>query len=150
MTMPSERRRALRWGRKTLEDIGNDPGAPTALKAEATASLLEYPDDQALVTCFLELTDERLARQLTAIAVVQGIFQRAAQCPDLGEQTRFAARATNRHFPQCWELSALAPREWVAFYLVRDMNAEEVKRAWPEIGLSTAVAGSALPRSNFV
>lgn len=25
MTMPSERRRALRWGRRTLEDIGNDP-----------------------------------------------------------------------------------------------------------------------------
>jgi len=151
MTMPSERRRALRWGRATLEHIGNDPGASAALKADAASVLAAFPDDRAVVTCFLEQDDTSLARQVVAIAAAQDILSRACQCPELSEQTRFAAKATDRHFPRAWELSKApwpqSPRGWVEFYLLRDMDVETLRQESLQMGIAdidTACARLAL------
>ena len=92
------------------------------LKAEVNSVLAVFPDNRAMATCFLEQDDESLSRQLEAIAAAQSIFRRASQCPELNERTRFATKATDRHFPQGWEIgTAAAPRQWVAFYLLRNV-----------------------------
>ena len=105
-----------------MESLCRDPGAPPVLRAETAAVLAAFPDDRAVVACFLEQDDESLAKQLEAIAAAQRIFRRASQCSELSEPTRFAAKATDRHFPQGWEIgTAPAPRQWVAFYLLRDV-----------------------------
>jgi hypothetical protein len=147
MTMPSERRRALRWGRSTLEDIGIDPGVAAELKEEVDAVLAAFPDDRAIATCFLEQDDEKLARQLVALEAAQDILWRAGRCPELSERTRFAAQATDRHFPQRWELSQApgprSPRNWVEFYLLRDMDAETMQRELLELGITDIDAACA-------
>ena len=94
MTIPSERRRALRWARATLEDIHSDPGASAEVKAEAAAVLAAFPDDRAVATCFLEQDDDNLARQLVAIEAAQEVLWRASRCPELSEQNRLASEAT--------------------------------------------------------
>ncbi|WP_414710196.1 BPSL0761 family protein [Roseateles sp.] len=47
MTQPSERRRALRWGRDTLAAIMADPGVPPGMWQEAEALMAAYPDDRS-------------------------------------------------------------------------------------------------------
>jgi hypothetical protein len=140
MTMPSERRRALRWGRSTLEDICNDPAVSAELKAEAVGVLAAFPDDRAVATCFLEQDDQSLALNLAAIEAAQDIFWRTSRCPELSEQTRFAAKATDRHFPQRWELSdppwTRSPRNWVEFYLLRDMDADTMRQELLQLGIT--------------
>jgi hypothetical protein len=140
MTMPSERRRALRWGRSTLEDICNDPGVSVELKSEVDAVLAAYPNDRAVATCFLEQDDEKLARQLAALEAAQDILWRSSRCPELSEKTRFAVKVTDRHFPQRWELSEEArlrpPRDWVEFYLLRDMDAETMRQELLQLGIT--------------
>jgi hypothetical protein len=147
MTMPSERRRALRWGRATLECIGNDPGTPSELKVDAISVLAAFPGDRAVATCFLEQDDECLVRQLAAIEAAQDILRRACVCEELSEQTRFAAKATDRHFPQSWELSRApwpqSPRGWVEFYLLRNMDAATLRHECLEIGITDADAACA-------
>lgn len=99
--MPSERRRALRWGRAVLHDIANDPGVPAALAMDAANVLAAFPDDRAVATCFLEHDDQQLQRHLVAIEAAQTVLSQACRCPELSEQTRSSAAATDRHFPQC-------------------------------------------------
>ncbi|WP_144290003.1 BPSL0761 family protein [Ideonella sp. A 288] len=140
MTMPSERRRALRWTWAVLQDISNDAGVPAALGADVAAALAAFPNDRAVATCFLEEDDERLQRHLAAIEVAQEILNRARRCPDLTQQTRAAAVATDRHFPQNWEMSKapwpMPPRDWVEFYLLQDMDAEAMRRELLERGIA--------------
>ena len=147
MTMPSERRRALRWARATLGDIQSDPGAPAELKSDVAAVLAAFPDDRAVATCFLEQDDDNLARQLVAIEAAQEVLWHASRCPELSEQTRIASEATDRHFPQRWELSnaswTRSPRDWVELYLLRDMDAETMRQELLQLGITNIDAACA-------
>jgi hypothetical protein len=147
MTMPCERRRALRWARATLKGIHNDAGASPEVKAEAGAALAAFPDDRAVATCFLEQDDDNLARHLVAIEAAQKVLWRASGCPELSEQTRIASEATDRHFPQCWELSEASwtrsPRDWVELYLLRDMDAEAMWQELLQLGITNIDAACA-------
>ncbi len=140
MTMPSERRRALRWARAVLQDIRDDPGVPAALGADAAAVLAGFPDDRAVATCFVEEDDEHLKRYLESIEAAHDILTRAKRCPDLTEQTRIAALATDRHYPQRWEMSEpprpIIPCNWVEFYLLRDLDAETMRLELLELGIA--------------
>jgi len=165
MTTPAERRRALRCARATFEGICSDPGAPAEVKAESAAVLAAFPDDRAVATCFLEQDDDDLARQLVAIEAAQEVLWRTSRSLGLSEQTRMAVEATDRHFPQRFELSksswTRSPRDWVEFYLLRDMDAETMRQELLRLGItnidaacarlvqSTAKAGSVLSLRQF-
>lgn len=143
ITMPSERRRAMRWARATLQSICEDPIASPELRSEAVAVLAEFPDDRDVATCFLGQDDEGLAQGLTAVSAAQELFQRA-RCSDLSGQTQSAVAATCRHFPQSWEMSGAlwsrSPRAWVEFYLLRDL-AETSRLECTQVGaMSTDAA----------
>lgn len=138
MTTPAERRRALRWARSTFEDICNDPGASAEVKAGAAAVLAAFPDDRAVATCFLEQDDDDLARHLVALEAAQEVLWRASRSPGLSEQTRMSVEATDRHFPQRFELSkeswTLSPRDWVESYLLLDMSAKTMRQELLRLG----------------
>jgi hypothetical protein len=123
-----------------LGDIQSDPGAPAEFKSDVAAVLAAFPDDRAVATCFLEQDDDYLARQLVAIEAAQEVLRRASRCPELSEQTRIASEATDRHFPQRWELSKAgwtwSPRDWVELYLLRDMDAETMRQELLQLGIT--------------
>lgn len=143
MTMPSERRRALRWGRAVLEGIRADPGVPAGLRADVDAVLATFPNDRAVATCFVEEDDSSLRGHLAAIEAAQQILVWAKCCPDLSQQTQLAAAAADRHFPQSWEMSKapwpLPPRDWVGLYLLRDTDAETMRQELLAQGILDAV-----------
>jgi hypothetical protein len=138
--MPSERRRALRWGRAVLQKIANDPGVPAELAAEVVEVLAVFPDDRAVATCFLEQDDELLQQHLATIEASQEILAKACRSPELGDQTRFAAATTDRHFPQPWEMSKapgqLPPRDWVELYLLRDLSVVAMRQELLQLGIT--------------
>lgn len=142
MTMPSERRRALRWARSVLEAVRNDPGLPPDRRPTVVAVLDALPDDRMVATCFLEEDEARLPAHLKAIEAAQGVLSWASHHPLLTEQTRHAATVTHRHFPQPFEMSKaavpMAPRDWVDFYLLRDLDPESMRREWMALGVSNA------------
>lgn len=139
MTMPSERRRALRLARAVLESIANDLKVPEVLAADVAEVLTEFPEDRAVATCFVEDDEVRLRRYLGAIEAAQKILVQAKCCPDLSHKTRASAAATERHFPQIWEMSKapwpLPPHDWVEFYLLRDLDGETMRLELLQLGL---------------
>jgi hypothetical protein len=139
MTMPAERRRALRWANESLRAIAEDKGIPRHLKAEIDALLQAFPDDRTLATCFLEQQDEAIPAMLASIKAAQAIFESAGRCPALSEQTRRMARVVDRHFPQPEELGTAWPfsdgRGWVEFFLLRDLDVPELQRELQGLGI---------------
>lgn len=123
-----------------MHDIANDPGVPAALAVDAANVLAAFPEDRAVATCFLEQDEERLQRHLVAIEAAQKVLSQACRCPELSEQTRSSVVATDRHFPQCWEMSKapwpLPPRAWVEFYLLRDLTAETMQQELQQLGIA--------------
>lgn len=140
MTMPSERRRALRWARAVLEEVRNDPGLPAELRSDIASVLADFPDDRAVATCFLEEDDSRIRAHLEAIEAAHGALSWAKCHPLLTDQTRNSAAVTHRHFPQPLEMSKSAfpmpPRDWVEFYLLRDLEPGSTQRELLELGVA--------------
>lgn len=123
-----------------MHDIGNNPGVPPALKADVEHVLAAFPDDRAVATCFLEQDEDQLQRHLAAIEAAQKMLDRARRCLELNERTRSSAVVTDRHFPQDWEMSKslcpLSAREWVDFYLLRDLSVETLRQELLQLGLT--------------
>lgn len=141
MTQPSERRRALRWGRDTLAAIMADPGVPPGMRQEAEATVAAYPDDRSIATCFLEVDDLQLEQHLSVLLKTHELLKQGSSCPSLSRETRMEARATDRHFPQCAELARgnlaiTKPRQWVAFHLLRDMDTASLHAELQGLGIA--------------
>lgn len=123
-----------------MQVVRNDPGVPPDLAADVDDVLATFPDDRAVATCFLERDEERLQRDLAAIEAAQEVLGRARRCIDLSERTRSSVVATDRHFPQNWEMSKapwpLSSREWVEFYLLRDLSVETMQRELLQLGFT--------------
>jgi hypothetical protein len=139
MTMPAERRRALRWSNESLREIADDPGVPRHLKDAIESVLQTFPDDRTLTTCFLEQQDEAIPAMLTSIEAAQLIFSSASRCLELTDKTRRMALVVDRHFPQPDELSTSWPcfegRYWAEFYLLRDLDVPELQAELQGLGI---------------
>jgi hypothetical protein len=123
-----------------LLNITNDPGLPAELAAKVAGVAAAFPDDRAVATCFLEQDDERLQQHLATIEAAQEMLAQACRCPELSEQTRFAAATTDRHFPQPSEMSKapgqLTPRDWVELYLLRDLCVVAMRQELLQLGIT--------------
>ncbi len=138
MTTPSERRRALRWMRQSMIDVGSDPGLPVQMKAQVDALLQAWPADRAIATCFMELDNGAIDGVLAQLKRAQDLMSRASRCSELTEESRRVAQRVLRHFPQPWELdsipSALRGIDWSEFYLLRGMSRDQFRSELEELG----------------
>lgn len=139
MTIPAERRRALRWASQALREIAADPGASAHLKAEVEALMETFPDDRTLATCFLERHEKSIPSMLTSIEAASLVLAVASRCLELGDDTRRMACTIARHFPHPVELrtagAVFDARSWVDFHLLRDLDAKALQQELEALGI---------------
>ena len=99
MTMPTERMRAIRWGRQLLQRIAADPSVSEGLRQRAAAVLPEYPEGDALSRLVTELAPALPRTFAAALSEAVKVFNQVHMLGIGSEETRSELMRALRHFP---------------------------------------------------